>query len=233
MAKLAQRQRASQSCKSQTTKSTSSQVSASSSSGTVRVARRSANSGGKGAQKRASNASSVSTDDESCLGSSEFTGLVLRQHEVVPEDAPPEIKLVREYLRHKDNNRLEEMQEMSADACMFNFVDAEALMLSKEFYGAMAETFASFPDLRFHWSSMRIAGTDRVSDGVKVVVKDYYGIGTHTGHLTGSARSNRSPRRGPSSKTRRSSSRSSSRTARSRAPRSTPSDGPLDRPGST
>ena len=76
------------------------------------------------------------------------------------------------------------MKKLTADHCDFLFVDSDCEMPAYEFYTAVKETTESFPDLHFHWKSMSIKGINGPESkhpGTVVVIKNYYGIGTHTG----------------------------------------------------
>jgi len=106
---------------------------------------------------------------------------VYRQHKPLPDNAPSEIKLIRQYLYHKDAHNLEGMKSLTHEDCYFYFVDAEAEMPQHEFYGALTDTFASFPDLHFFWKSMKVSGRDPATGGTVIKVRDYYGIGKHDG----------------------------------------------------
>jgi hypothetical protein len=91
---------------------------------------------------------------------------------------------VREWIRHKDAHDVEKMAELTADNCCFTFIDSETEMPAREFYQAMKDIYASFPDLHFFWRSMKVQGTNSSTSrnpGTVVVIKDYYGIGKHTG----------------------------------------------------
>ena len=131
--------------------------------------------------KRGKSASNL-TDEPSTGGQTECDAgaLVLTKEEDVPPNASPELRVVREWIRCKDQQDVDKMKELTADDCFFTFVDSETEMPAREFFGAMQDIYASFPDLHFFWESMSIKGQDK--DGsVLVAIQDYYGIGKHTG----------------------------------------------------
>jgi len=128
----------------------------------------------KKASKKHSSSSDHLTDDDSFEKSLHF-----RQNEPIPDDAPPEIKLIRTFLYHMDAHNIEGMQKLTDQRCYFYFVGIE--MPASEFYESVKDTFASFPDLHFFWKLMTIWGLDPTTGGTIVMVKDYYGIGKHVG----------------------------------------------------
>ena len=99
------------------------------------------------------------------------------------KDMPESMKVLRQWLTYKDEHNISQMLELTTDDCFFGFVDAEAHMPAREFYGAMNDIYKSFPNLHFFWTSMNIVSINDDDDGdtVKIVVQDYYGIGKHTG----------------------------------------------------
>ena len=103
----------------------------------------------------------------------------LTKDDPIPETAPEALKVVREWVRHKDEHNLDKMRELTADKCFFTFVDSETEMPAREFFGSVGETYASFPDLHFFWRVMEVK--DMQAGVTTVVVKDYHGIGKHTG----------------------------------------------------
>jgi len=103
------------------------------------------------------------------------------QNEPIPEDAPPEIVLIRQFLYDKDSQNFEGMKKVTHERCNFYFVDSEVDMIAREFYESVQDTFDSFPNLHFFWSYMRISGIDSATGWTVVKVGDYYGIGKHDG----------------------------------------------------
>jgi len=124
--------------------------------------------------------SSTTTEtDDSCNSSNKYRKF--SQSRPIPDDAPAEIKLVRQYLYFKDAHNMEGMDSITAKNCTFFFIDADADMPKSEFYEALKDTYASFPDLHFFWKYMKISGIDSATGCTIVKVRDYYGIGKHTG----------------------------------------------------
>ena len=107
-------------------------------------------------------------------------GKLYCQNQPIPDDAPAEIKIVRQYLYEKDAHNLDGCRSLTEN-CYFYFLDAEAEMREEEFYGALKGTYDSFPNLHFFWKGMKTSGTDSKTGGKVVKVKDYYGVGKHTG----------------------------------------------------
>jgi len=105
----------------------------------------------------------------------------------IPSNAPAELRVVREWVKLKDRHDSKGMMELTdMDNCVFTFVDSEASMLAEEFYGAMNDICESFPDLHFFWESMKVVDNDcqdsKFLEGTaKVLITNYYGVGTHTG----------------------------------------------------
>lgn len=144
--------------------------------------RSSANSGKKVEKVVRTEEFSVDNDDSSEQYShSKRLVKTYRQDVPIPDDAPSEIKLIRQYLYRKDAGDFEGMKELTDERCYFYFADAEAEMPAREFYEAVDDTFKSFPDLHFFWKKMKIASQDQTTGVTVVKVKDYYGIGKHTG----------------------------------------------------
>ena len=103
------------------------------------------------------------------------------QNQPIPDDAPPDIKLIRQYLYWKDSQNFEGMESISDRRCTFYFTDAESEMTAREFNQAVKDTAASFPNLHFFWRWMTVSGFDAATNCTVVEVKDYYGIGKHDG----------------------------------------------------
>jgi len=103
------------------------------------------------------------------------------QNEPLVQGAPPEIKLIRQYLYDKDARNFDGMEKVTDQRCTFYFIDAETDMLPRHFYESVNATFESFPNLHFFWRYMKIAGIDSATGCTIVKVKDYYGIGRHDG----------------------------------------------------
>ncbi|CAB9516591.1 expressed unknown protein [Seminavis robusta] len=118
---------------------------------------------------------------------SEHSETVLAQEDPIPSNASEELRVVREWIRAKDEHNIEKMQELTGEGCFFTFTDSETEMPASEFYGAVNETIQSFPDIHFFWKSMKVQGpsTNKSKAGMVVVVNDYYGIGKHTGKAYG------------------------------------------------
>ncbi|CAB9531929.1 unknown protein [Seminavis robusta] len=114
---------------------------------------------------------------------SEHSGTALSQEDPIPSDAPKELRVVREWIRAKDEHNLEKCQELTTENCRFTFTDSETEMPAHELYESLVDLFASFPDLHFFCKSLKVQGpsTNRNNPGIVVVAKDYYGIGKHTG----------------------------------------------------
>jgi ketosteroid isomerase-like protein len=109
---------------------------------------------------------------------------ILSKDSPVPTDCPEELKVIRDFIRHKDEHNLEKMRELTAEDCLFTFINAETEMPAREFYEAMKDIYASFPNLHFFWKSMKIKGVQGPESrhpGTVVVIEDYYGLGKHTG----------------------------------------------------
>ena len=140
-------------------------------------------SGKKGTTKSSSCDCSVKSAEETTTSNSVDSDLVLTKDTPVPEDAPEELKALREFIRYKDTHNFEKMIELTDERCFCNFVDSETEMPAYEFIAAFKDKCTSFPDLRFYWKSMKIH--ERSSDGVAIIIEDYYGIGTHTGPAYG------------------------------------------------
>lgn len=118
------------------------------------------------------------------IGNAKADEVVLSKDDIVPENAPEELRVVREWIRYKDAHDVEKMEELTDDNCYITFTDSETEMPAREFYEALRENYASFPDIHFFWRSMKVQGTNSNTSrnpGTVVVIKDYYGIGTHTG----------------------------------------------------
>lgn len=147
----------------------------------------------KKAPKRHSNATeqtyqSSNSDFGGGLSTSDFGGfddsIVLTKKSAVPADCPEELKVVRSFIRYKDRHDLRKMKQLTSDDCYFLFIDADTEMPASEFYEAMEEIYASFPDLRFNWKTMSIQevyGPESRHPGTAIVIEDYYGVGRHTG----------------------------------------------------
>ena len=106
--------------------------------------------------KSKSRFNSTTKTDTSTSVSSELASqgeIVLTKDSPVPADCPEELKLIRDFIRYKDEHNLKKMRELTSDGCYFNFTDAETEMPAHEFYEAMQDIYASFPDLHFFWKS--------------------------------------------------------------------------------
>ena len=128
-----------------------------------------------------------STSDASTLSSvsSEPTAaLVLRKDAPVPADCPVELRIVSDFIAFMNECKLDDMKSLTADKCDFWFIDSECEMPAKEFYDTQHDMNQSFPDLHYHWKSMTIKGVngpESKQPGTVVVVKRFFGVGTHTG----------------------------------------------------
>ena len=120
----------------------------------------------------------------SVFSTSDDTEMVLTKEDPIPKNAPEALRVVREWIQYKDEHNMEKMKELIHEKCFFTFSDSETEMPSREFIEACSDCFDSFPDLHFFWKSMKIQGINSNTSrypGTVVVIKDYYGIGKHTG----------------------------------------------------
>ena len=104
---------------------------------------------------------------------------ILKMLDGVPEGAPEELKVVREWIHKKNMHDVDGMAEMCHPDTNFCFVDSETFITLQEWNEIKKLIYGSFPDLHFFWKCIRVAGTSQW--GVDIVLEDYYGIGTHTG----------------------------------------------------
>ena len=109
----------------------------------------------------------------------------LYQDTKVTEKTPLAMRVLRQWLHHKNDHHITKMMELTSPSCYFHFVDAEASMPSHEFYTACEDTNRSFPNISFYWSRMKLKKITDNGNTVKIVVKDYYGVGKHTGEPLG------------------------------------------------
>jgi len=103
------------------------------------------------------------------------------QNEPLPEEAPPEIKMIRQYLYDKDSFNYEGMQKATDGRCTMFFIDSEFDFHPRDFLETLKSAKASFSNLHFFWKCMNISGVDADTGCTVVTVTDYYGTGKHDG----------------------------------------------------
>ncbi|KAL7580606.1 hypothetical protein ACA910_003723 [Epithemia clementina (nom. ined.)] len=87
----------------------------------------------------------------------------------------PNEQLVASWIRGFDKHDIDAVFALTADDCVFDLVDSEMQMLASHFYESVGIIYASLPDFRFLYHSIKSIDEDRV------LVKKYSGYGTHTG----------------------------------------------------
>ncbi|KAL7580567.1 hypothetical protein ACA910_003689 [Epithemia clementina (nom. ined.)] len=87
----------------------------------------------------------------------------------------PNEKAVFAWVRAIERHDIDAVIAMTDNNCQFNFVDSGMEMLATHFYESLSIVFASLPDMRFHYKTIKSIDDNRV------LVDKFFGYGTHTG----------------------------------------------------
>ncbi|KAL7580605.1 hypothetical protein ACA910_003722 [Epithemia clementina (nom. ined.)] len=91
--------------------------------------------------------------------------------------------VVEAWIRAFNEHNVYAAMAVTADNSLFEFPDAEMEMLAQHFYDSVRMAFASIPNMKFQYDSIQsIADEDNDNDEDRVlVVRNFFGHGTHTG----------------------------------------------------